>query len=119
MQLPKLHMPGVPGSPFDVFGALILRRDMKVKIIINTLHLGQDGLKANTQMRTAQVWEGELDIFDDSEYLTKISLIAEGKEHPICDVPFSPDMTPSYWMYVGRVNEEEEYDDENFNPRHP
>ena len=95
----------------DVFGALIQRPDtdlierepMKVKIVINTMEIAPGG--ESTQYRVSEVWSGELDILPKGEYLTKISIIAEGIEHPICDVPFS--VTMGYWQWIPPLVDDE------------
>lgn len=86
---------------------------MKCKIFINTLTVKPvpgKPLDARTQMATSQIWEGELDIVDENEYITKVVIIAEGKEHPICEVPFSPDMG-GYWQYIPYITAAEEKED--------
>lgn len=70
---------------------------MKIKIVIQMLDM-QDYGSNQIQDRRAVVFEGELDIAPKGEYLTKISLLSEGMEHPICDVPFSP--TVGYWKWI-------------------
>jgi hypothetical protein len=70
---------------------------MKVKIVIQMLAMEEHDLN-QIQTRHAEVFNGELDIAPKGEYLTKISLIAEGYPHPICDVPFSP--TVGYWRWI-------------------
>jgi hypothetical protein len=69
---------------------------MKIKIIIQLLTMN-DADQSSLSIRHAEVFNGELDIAPKGEYLTKISLIAEGHPHPICDVPFSP--TVGYWEW--------------------
>lgn len=56
---------------------------MKIKIVINTAD------ENGEPMARSEIWEGELEILDKNEYLTLISIIAEGKEHPVCQIPFS------------------------------
>lgn len=77
---------------------------MKIKIVVNSVRTyGEDGSVSLDSIRTQksfiEVWSGEMDILDDREYLTKISIIAEGVEHPICDVPFAVGV--GYWQWVG------------------
>jgi hypothetical protein len=62
---------------------------VKIKIIINTIEMEPDD-ENRLIRRTSEVWSGELDILPKGEYLTKISIMAEGINEPICDVPFSP-----------------------------
>ena len=70
---------------------------MKIKIVIQMMEMHDYDLN-DIQVRHSQVWEGEMDLAPKGEYLTKISLISEGMEHPICDVPFSP--TVGYWKWI-------------------
>ena len=70
---------------------------MKVKIVINTIKMDDHG-ENEIHRFTSEVWSGEMDILPEGEYLTKISIIAEGMEHPICDVPFSP--SEGYWKWI-------------------
>lgn len=61
---------------------------MKVRFILNTLE---------DNVRTAQeIWKGELEI-PSGVLLMKVSVIAEGEPHPICDIPFS--LTEGYWSW--------------------
>ena len=46
----------------------------------------------------SEVWSGELDIIPEGVYLTKISVIAEGIEHPICEIPFAIGI--GHWIWV-------------------
>jgi hypothetical protein len=65
---------------------------MKIRIVINTM------TKESDSERRSEVWSGEIDIIPEDEYLTKISLIADGINNPICDIPFSV-MTGHYqWI---------------------
>lgn len=73
---------------------------MKVKIIIETM----ENMPGTT--RKSEIFNGELDIKPEGEYLTKISVIAEGYPHPICDVPFSP-MT-GHWRWYPPLTDNEQ-----------
>lgn len=70
---------------------------MKVKITIDTIEMSDHTENALTNRRS-EVWNGELDILPKGEYLTKISIIAEGIEQPICEVPFSPMVGYYQWV---------------------
>lgn len=65
---------------------------MKVKIIINTRHAEQHG------DNRSQIWEGELEIKDHQEYLTMVSVMAEGQPQPICQVPFAIGIGHYQWI---------------------
>lgn len=69
---------------------------MRVKIIIKMMDMEEHDTN-QIRVRHAEVFSGELDIAPKGEYLTKISILAEGYEHPICDVPFSP--LEGYWSW--------------------
>ena len=75
---------------------------MKIKIVIDTAD------ENGEPMARSQVWEGELDILNDKEYLTRISIMAEGKEHPVCQVPFSPGIGYYQWIAPDKKYEEGE-----------
>lgn len=76
---------------------------MKVRIIINTAEMAEHDTNEITERRS-EVWRGEIDILPKGEYLTKISIIADGVSEPICDVPFSP-MTGYYQWIPPAVKE--------------
>lgn len=78
---------------------------MRVKIIIQMTEMQEHDLN-QIQTRHAEIFNGELDIAPKGEYLTKISLIAEGYEHPICDVPFSPIV--GYWKWIPPMMDDSE-----------
>lgn len=69
---------------------------MKVKIVVEDVTPLYNGKKL--EMQRSQVWEGELELLKENTYITKISMIAEGQEHPICDIPFSIDT--GHWIWV-------------------
>lgn len=71
---------------------------MKLKFVLNTLEGFDKGEAFNqTYVRTAQeIWNGEIDL-PDGVLVMKVSVIAEGQPHPICDVPFS--LTEGYWTW--------------------
>lgn len=77
---------------------------MKIKIVINTMTL--DNEAESSTKRWAEVWSGEMDILEKGEYLTKISIIAEGMAHPICDIPFSP--IEGYWQWIPPLIDDDE-----------
>jgi hypothetical protein len=66
---------------------------MKAKIVIYDITLTGKQPENPFQFtghRTARVvWEGDLDISEEGQYITKLSIYAEGQPQPICDVPFS------------------------------
>jgi hypothetical protein len=64
---------------------------MNVRIIINAL-------TSADEMENAEVWRGEIDVMGRAVYIAKVSIIAEGVAHPICDIPFSPEL--GYWKWV-------------------
>lgn len=79
---------------------------MKVKIVINTIDKEPtDDLQL--RHRTSLVWEGELEIKDDQEYLTKISIIGEGQPQPLCDIPFAIGIGYYQWVPPTTLQQEE------------
>jgi hypothetical protein len=48
--------------------------------------------------RHSVVWEGELEIKPDNEYLMKVSMLVEGKPEPLCDIPFAPGIGHYMWV---------------------
>lgn len=91
----------------DVFGSLI-GQGVKIRIIINTTKVSvkEDGKIVHSEMRSAEVWQGDLEILEDNEYLTKISILGEGQAHPICDIPFA--LGTGWWMWVPQEWQTEE-----------
>jgi hypothetical protein len=82
---------------------------MRVKLVINTWVQTGEGIAMIDQegyQENAEIWSGEIDIKDKNVYLTKVSIIGEGVEHPICDIPFS--LFHGYWQWVPPVTEPEE-----------
>lgn len=75
---------------------------MKIKIVVN----GMEGIPGQPGCirHSAEVWSGEMNIAEGI-YVTKISVIAEGEPHPICDVPFS--LTEGHWMWIPASFQEE------------
>lgn len=67
---------------------------MKVKIALTTV----DTSGGKIGMRHSVVWEGELSILRDTEYLTKITLIGEGEPQPLCDIPFAIGIGHYLWI---------------------
>lgn len=65
---------------------------MKVSIIITTKKAEESG------EHRSKVWEGELEILDNTEYLTMISVIGEGQPQPICQVPFAIGIGHYLWI---------------------
>lgn len=67
---------------------------MHLKFILNTLERPS---KEGGMVRTSQeIWSGEMQL-PDGVLVMKVSVIAEGEPHPICDVPFS--LTEGYWEW--------------------
>lgn len=84
---------------------------MKAKIVIMTASVESGEY---TGMRHSEIWSGELEILDDREYLVKMSVIGEGMEHPIVDIPFAtgighwhwvPDREPFNYPGIGEVDD--------------
>jgi hypothetical protein len=73
---------------------------MKVKIVVEDVTQLYGGRRL--EFSRSQIWEGELDLLDDNVYITKVSIIAEGHEHPICDIPFS--MDTGHWLWVPELH---------------
>lgn len=48
--------------------------------------------------RRTEVWSGDMDILDQSEYIAKISFIAEGEPQPLCDIPFATGIGHYVWI---------------------
>lgn len=65
---------------------------MKVKIIINTRKAVERG------EHRSPIWEGELEILDKEEYLTMISIMADGELQPICQIPFAIGVGHYLWI---------------------
>jgi len=65
---------------------------MKIKIIIDT-----QKAEADSHNRSL-VWEGELEILDEQEYLMKISMMGEGQAQPLCEVPFAIGIGYYHWF---------------------
>ena len=65
---------------------------MNVKMIIQTFKEGEEGT------HRSEIWSGELDIKDKTEYLMLVSVIAEGQPHPICQVPFAIGIGHYLWI---------------------
>lgn len=81
--------------------------DVKLKFVLNTLEPTDPN--SSGFVRTSQeIWKGEMDL-PDGVLVMKVSVIAEGQPHPICDVPFS--LTEGYWKWIppeGEYGEEVE-----------
>ena len=65
---------------------------MKVRIIITTRKQEEIG------EHRAEVFNGDLEIRDNTEYLTMISVMAEGQPQPICQVPFAIGIGHYLWI---------------------
>lgn len=76
---------------------------MKVSIIITTKKPEENGT------HRSKVWEGILDIKDDTEYLMLISVIAEGVNEPICQVPFAKGIGHYVWVPDEPIREMGDY----------
>ena len=74
---------------------------MLVRLMINTWKSTGDDSKPFDQngfQSRAEIWRGEINIEDKKEYLTRIVMIADGQEHPICDIPFA--IGSGYWAWI-------------------
>jgi hypothetical protein len=71
-------------------------RKMKIKIVISSVD-NPEQLTEEAENRS-EVWSGELEILHHPIYITRIAVIAEGEEHPICDVPFSLGLGYYRWI---------------------
>lgn len=69
---------------------------MIIRIVINSAEI-IDGKEQEGEHRT-EIFRGDVNIERDSEYITKISIIADGEPQPICDVPFSPGIGHYIWI---------------------
>jgi hypothetical protein len=89
---------------------------MRVKIVINTwTDTRTEEERAQPYYykgyrSVSQVWAGEMDILSDKEYLTKVSVIAEGQAHPICDIPFAIGIGHWLWCPPESIGEDEDND---------
>lgn len=82
---------------------------MLVRLIINTwtsTQKGQTPFGENGYQSRAEIWRGDIDIKDDMEYLTRVVMITDGIEHPICDIPFA--IGSGYWAWIPGDNPENE-----------
>lgn len=77
-------------------------RKMKIQIIIDTHVADENGL------HRAKVWEGEMEIHNDREYITLISIMADGQPQPICQVPFAIGIGHYQWIAPDPVIQDEE-----------
>lgn len=73
---------------------------MRVKIVVEDVTSLYGG--SRLEMSRSEIWSGEFDLRRDGTYITKVSMIAEGYEHPICDIPFS--MDTGHWLWVPQVD---------------
>lgn len=74
---------------------------MRVRIVIDTFKPSEgigSPFKFEGRRQSTLVWQGEIDILDNTEYITKISLIGEGQPQPLCEVPFALGMGHYQWM---------------------
>jgi hypothetical protein len=69
---------------------------MKVRIVIQTMEPNADN--ETWGHRHSEVWSGDLELLDKNEYLTKISVIADGEPQPICDIPFAIGIGHYMWI---------------------
>lgn len=65
---------------------------MKIKIMINSR------IAEEPADRRSVIWEGELEIKDGEEYLTKVSIIGEGQPQPLVEVPFGINVGHYLWI---------------------
>jgi len=64
---------------------------MKAKIVITTADESGDH-------KRSEIWAGEMEILDKTEYLLRFSVIAEGQPQPLVDVPFALGM--GHWIWL-------------------
>lgn len=82
---------------------------MLVRMIINTwtsTEKGQKPFGENGYQSRAEIWRGDINLEDENEYLTRIVMIADGIEHPICDIPFA--IGSGYWAWIPGNNPSDE-----------
>jgi hypothetical protein len=79
---------------------------MKIKIAIES---ASPITGSTAGMRHTVVWEGEMEILTDTEYVTKISLIGEGEPQPLCDVPWAIGVGHYVWVPPDRGYDPELY----------
>ena len=80
---------------------------MRVKIVIQTMQMGQPGSSRS------EVWSGEMEILDENTYLVKMSIIAEDKPQPIVDIPFA--LGVGHYMWIPPSDPVIEDNDEGWN----
>lgn len=68
---------------------------MKVQIIIDTV---KEGENLFTGTNRSKVWEGELEIIDEKEYLVLITIMGEGMPQPIVQLPFAKGIGHYIWI---------------------
>lgn len=71
---------------------------MKIRIVIDTHVEGEEG------MHRSPIWEGEIEIHNDKEYITLISVMAEGEPQPICQIPFAIGIGHYIWVPPDAIN---------------
>lgn len=76
---------------------------MKVSMIITTRKAEENG------EHRSKIWEGELEIKDATEYLMMISVIAEGVNEPICQIPFAKGIGHYEWIPPDPIMEMGDY----------
>ena len=79
---------------------------MKIKMVINTRRAEE------TTDNRAEIWSGELEIKDQTEYLMMISVMAEGQPQPICQIPFAVGIGHYLWVPPDREYEQMQGNDE-------
>lgn len=76
---------------------------MKCKVIIQTRDREDGG------RRTSELWSGEIEFDDQTEYMVKMSILAEGQPQPIVDIPFA--LGVGYYMWIPPDGSMDETDD--------
>lgn len=76
---------------------------MKISMIITTRKPEESG------EHRSKVWEGEIEILDEHEYLMMVSVMAEGQPQPICQVPFAVGIGHYVWMAPEPIKEMGDY----------
>lgn len=78
---------------------------MKISMIITTAKAEENGT------HRSKIWEGELEILDETEYLMMVSVMAEGQPQPICQVPFAIGIGHYLWIPPDPIKEMGDYDE--------
>ena len=72
---------------------------MNIKIVIKAHERAEDGKLVEVN---SELWAGEIALEQKEIYVAKISVIAQGEPHPICDIPFS--LGEGHYLWVPPEN---------------